>query len=83
MIIKNSKNNNMNQNHEMTYKTILPQERVIIDNEFSKYPIEIYWTKENLFTPNAAANHLIDVLTCLRPENTGQCLAFDGTVIEP
>ena len=34
MIIKNSKNNNMNQNHEMTYKTILPQERVIIDNEF-------------------------------------------------
>ena len=41
----------MNQNHEMTYKTILPQERVIIDNEFSKHPMEIYWTKENLFTP--------------------------------
>ena len=54
MIIKNSKNNNMNQNHEMTYKTILPQERVIIDEQFSKYPIEIYWTKENLFTPYVA-----------------------------
>ena len=44
----------MSQNQEITYKTILPQERVIIDEQFSKYPIEIHWTKENLFTPYIA-----------------------------
>jgi NAD(P)-dependent dehydrogenase (short-subunit alcohol dehydrogenase family) len=46
-------------------------------------PFQAHIAKESLFTPNVAANHLIDVLTCLRPENTGQCLAFDGIVIEP
>jgi NAD(P)-dependent dehydrogenase (short-subunit alcohol dehydrogenase family) len=46
-------------------------------------PFQVHIAKENLFTPYAAANHLIDVLTRLMPENTGQCLAFDGSVIEP
>ena len=42
----------MIQTQEMTYKTILPKERVIIDDQVSKFPIEIHWIRKNLFTPH-------------------------------
>ncbi len=38
---------------------------------------------ERLFTPDASAARLLDVLDGARPEQSGCCLAWDGSVIPP
>ncbi len=46
-------------------------------------PDQAHIAKENLFTPAKAATQLIEVLEGLTPEQTGNCYAFDGCLIEP
>lgn len=53
-----------------------------VDSPLSK-PFQTHIAKENLFTPSRAAAQLIDVLEALTPEQTGNCYAFDGCLIEP
>ena len=50
------------------------------DTDLSK-PFQSFVPKEQLFSPERAAGHLIDVLLAQTPENTGQFLAWDGQVI--
>jgi NAD(P)-dependent dehydrogenase (short-subunit alcohol dehydrogenase family) len=53
-----------------------------VDSPLSK-PFQAHMAQENLFTPAKAAVQLIDVLESLTPEQTGNCYAFDGCLIEP
>ena len=50
------------------------------DTNLSK-PFQSFVPKEQLFTPERAAGHLIDVLLAQAPEHTGRFLAWDGQVI--
>ena len=50
------------------------------DTDLSK-PFQSFVPKEQLFSPERAAGHLIDVLLAQTPGNTGQFLAWDGQVI--
>ena len=50
------------------------------DTELSK-PFQSFVPKGQLFTPNRAAGHLLDVLLAQTPADSGQFLAWDGQVI--
>ena len=50
------------------------------DTSLSK-PFQSFVPKEQLFSPERAAGHLVDVLMEQAPEHTGQFLAWDGQVI--
>ncbi len=50
------------------------------DTELSK-PFHSFVPKGQLFTPNRAAGHLLDVLLAQTPADSGQFLAWDGQVI--
>ena len=50
------------------------------DTDLSK-PFQSFVPKEQLFSPERAAGHLIDVLLAQTPEQTGRFLAWDGQVI--
>ena len=50
------------------------------DTDLSK-PFQSFVPKEQLFSPERAAGHLIDVLLAQTPEHTGRFLAWDGQLI--
>jgi len=53
-----------------------------VDTALSK-PFQRAVPAERLFTPDAAAAQLLDVLDGLGVQDTGQCFAWDGSSVEP
>jgi NAD(P)-dependent dehydrogenase (short-subunit alcohol dehydrogenase family) len=53
-----------------------------VDSSLSK-PFQENVPTDKLFTPEQAAGHLLNVLESLRPENSGNCFAWDGQEISP
>jgi len=53
-----------------------------VDTALSK-PFQRAVPAERLFTPDAAAAQLLDVLDGLDAQDTGQCFAWDGSRVEP
>ena len=53
-----------------------------VDSPLSK-PFQNYVKKENLLTPSDAANKLLEVLSNLKPSDSGKCFAWDGKEILP
>ena len=44
---------------------------------------ERYVKNRSTFSPETAAENLVSVLSAAGPSHTGQCLAYDGSVIRP
>jgi NAD(P)-dependent dehydrogenase (short-subunit alcohol dehydrogenase family) len=53
-----------------------------VDSPLSK-PFQSHIPKEQIFTPEYSAQKLITVLNQLSTEHSGQCFAWDGSVITP
>lgn len=53
-----------------------------VDSPLTK-PFQSSVPEGSLFTAQASASHLIDVLMQLTPQQTGRCFAFDGEEIAP
>lgn len=53
-----------------------------VDSPLSK-PFQANVPAGHLFQPGYAASHLLDVLDKATPDQTGQCLAYDGEEIQP
>jgi NAD(P)-dependent dehydrogenase (short-subunit alcohol dehydrogenase family) len=53
-----------------------------VDTNLSK-PFQAGVSSERLFTPEQSAGYLWDVLLNLKPEQSGQVIAWDGQAIVP
>lgn len=53
-----------------------------VDSELSA-PFQKNVPVDKLFSPEQAANYLLDVLSRLSPNQSGKCIAWDGREVEP
>jgi len=79
MIIKNS---SIEVNRRNKQAIIVGLHPGTVDSDLSK-PFQSNVIDGKLFTPDYAAEKLLDVLKSLSPEHTGRCFAWDGQEVLP
>ena len=79
MIIKNAAIETARRNKHAMIVGLHPG---TVDSKLSK-PFQANVPQEKLFTPAYTAAKLLEVLENLTPDQSGQCLAWDGSVILP
>lgn len=79
MILKNAAIEIARRNKQLIVVGLHPG---TVDSPLSK-PFQNNVPPEKLFTADVSATHLLNVLASLTPDQSGTCLAWDGTEIEP